>query len=130
MTIPALPVPTDLAARLGGTPLLRLLDIDGTLTPIAPRPSDVVVSAEVRAVLTALANASGVHVAVVTGRSVGDARRVIRVDDAWFIGNHGLEIAAPGADPAVPDSVAHFAHPIAAASARIARLIQIGRAHV
>jgi hypothetical protein len=31
MTIPALPVPTDLAARLVGTPFLLLLDIDGTI---------------------------------------------------------------------------------------------------
>jgi trehalose 6-phosphate phosphatase len=124
MTIPALPVPMDFAARLVGTPLLLLLDIDGTLAPIAPRPSDVVVSMDVRHTLTALTQASGVHVAVVTGRSVGDARRVVRVERAWFIGNHGLEIAGPGQDPIVTDSVAHFAQPVAAAAARIARLVQ------
>lgn len=124
MTVPALPVPTDLAARLHGTPFLLLLDIDGTITPIAPRPADVVVSERAHESLRELTHAAGVHVAVVTGRSVGDARRVVRIDTAWFIGNHGLEIAAPGADPVVTDSVAQFAQPIGAAAARLARLVQ------
>jgi trehalose-6-phosphatase len=52
MTIPALPVPTDLAARLIGTPFLLLLDVDGTITPIAATPAAAVVSEEARAAFT------------------------------------------------------------------------------
>ena len=123
MTVPALPVPTGLAARLHGTPLLLLLDIDGTITPIAPRPSDVVVSDEARQVIDALACTPGTFVGVVTGRSVADARNVVRVASAWYVGNHGLEIAAPGAPPEVPDSVANFGQPVAVAGARLAALV-------
>lgn len=124
MTVPALPVPTDLAARLHGTPFLLLLDIDGTITPIAPRPSDVVVAEEARQVIDSLARTPGTCVAIVTGRSAGDARRVVGVDRAWYVGNHGLEVAAPGEEPVVPDVVANFAQPVAVAGARIASLIR------
>ena len=123
MTVPALPVPTDLAARLHGTPFLLLLDIDGTITPIAPRPSDVVVSDEARDAIDSLARTPGTFVAIVTGRSVGDARSIVRVDGAWYVGNHGLEVAAPGEQPVVSDTVASFAQPVAVAAARLASLV-------
>jgi len=122
MTTPALPVPTDLAARLVGTPLVLLLDIDGTITPIAATPSAAVVSDRARRALVELTQASGVHVAIVTGRSVGDARRLVGVDGAWFVGNHGLEVAAPDEAPTVSDSVAQFAPQVEAAAARLAQL--------
>ncbi len=124
MTIPALPVRTDLAARLVGTPLLLLLDIDGTITPLAPTPAEAVVSPDTRRLLVDLAHAEGVHVAVVTGRSIGDARRLVGVDNAWYVGNHGLEVAAPGEEPMVPESVAEFAHPVQVAAARLAQLVR------
>ncbi len=124
MTIPALPVPADLAARLVGTPLLLLLDIDGTITPLAPTPAEAVVSTEARRLLVELARADGTYVAVVTGRSIGDARRLVAVDSAWYVGNHGLEIAAPGEEPTVPESVAEFAHPVQVAAARLTQLIR------
>lgn len=124
MTIPALPVPTDLAARLVGTPLLLLLDIDGTLTPIAATPSAAVVAEPTRLALGDLTRASGVHVAIVTGRSVGDARRLVGVDGAWYVGNHGLETAAPGDAPTVADSVAQFAHPVEVAASRLAEVVR------
>ena len=124
MTIPALPVPTDLAARLVGTPFLLLLDIDGTITPIAATPAAAVVSEEARRAIEELTRASGVHVAIVTGRSVEDARRLVGVDSAWYVGNHGLEVAAPGDEPAVPESVAQFRHSVQAAAARLAQLVR------
>jgi trehalose 6-phosphate phosphatase len=124
MTIPALPVPTDLAARLVGTPLLLLLDIDGTITPIAPTPAEAVVSPHTRRAIDELTRAPGVHVAVVTGRSVLDARRLVAVEGAWYIGNHGLEVAAPGNPPEVSLTVAEFAHPVQVAAGRLARLVR------
>jgi len=124
MTIPALPVPMDLAARLVGTPLLLLLDIDGTLTPIAATPAAAVVSEPARQALDELTHASGVHVAIVTGRSVDDARRLVGVRGAWYVGNHGLEVAAPGEEPVVADEVAQFGHPVQVAAARLAQLVR------
>ena len=124
MTIPALPVPTDLAARLVGTPFLLLLDIDGTITPIAATPAAAVVSEEARRAIEELTRARGVHVAIVTGRSVEDARRLVGVHTAWYVGNHGLEVAAPGGEPIVPESVAQFGHSVQAAATRLAQLIR------
>lgn len=124
MTISALPVPTDLAARLVGSPLLLLLDIDGTITPLAPTPAEAVVSPEARHTLNALTLADGVHVAIITGRGLADARRLVGVEGAWYVGNHGIEVAAPGEPPIVPESVAQFAHPVEVAAMRLAQVVR------
>jgi trehalose-phosphatase len=124
MTIPALPVPMDLAARLVGNPLLLLLDIDGTITPIAATPAAAVVSEHARHSLDELTHASGVQVAIVTGRSVEDARRLVGVGGAWYVGNHGLEVAPPGEEPVVADEVAQFRHPVQVAAARLAQIVR------
>jgi trehalose 6-phosphate phosphatase len=89
---PALPFRPGIAQRLGGRPLAILLDIDGTLAPIAPRPSQVVLPDETRAALERLVRIPGAHVAIVTGRSVDDGRRIVPVNGLGVIGNHGFEV--------------------------------------
>lgn len=107
-----------LRGRLSGHPLLILLDLDGTLSPIVPRPEYAIVPHASQRVLRELAALPGAHVAIITGRAVEDARRLVCVDDVWIIGNHGLEIAPPNR-PATPrDDVARFADRIAAAALR------------
>jgi len=81
--------------RLDGSPLVLLLDVDGTLAPIAPRPEDAEVPAATRRVLEALVARPGVHVVVVSGRSAADARRLVGVPGTWTIGNHGIETIVP-----------------------------------
>lgn len=120
----ALPVTPELARRLAGRPLLLVLDIDGTLSPIAPRPEHAVVPTATQQVLAELAETDGVHVAVITGRAVDDARRVVGVDGLWFIGNHGVEVAPPNRPPTVRPDVAWFADRIAEATARSRRIAQ------
>lgn len=66
------------------------LDIDGTLAPIADRPEDARVPAWVQALLRELQEHC-YPLAVVTGRTVSAARRLVPVDGAVYIGNHGLE---------------------------------------
>jgi trehalose-phosphatase len=87
--------PRTLGARLAGSPLIVLLDVDGTLAPIAPRPEDASVPASTRDALAALARARDTHVALVSGRGADDARRLVGVDGVWAIGNHGLETLGP-----------------------------------
>lgn len=87
------------AQRLDRTPLVLLLDIDGTLAPIAARPEAAAVPDATRAVLRALVDVSGVTIAAVTGRSAPDGMRMLAVDDAWVIGNHGMELLPPGGMP-------------------------------
>jgi trehalose-phosphatase len=87
--------------RLEGHPLALMLDIDGTISPIAPTPEQAIVPIETRDLIRRLAATTGVHVALVTGRSVTDAQRMIMVEHAWIVGNHGLEISGPDM-PATP----------------------------
>ena len=118
VTIPALPMTPALSSRLTGTPLVLLLDIDGTLAPIAGRPSDAALPDATRRVIDDLARTPGVHVVAVSGRSAQDSRRLIHLDDTWIIGNHGIEVAPPMGPPVPRAEVGPFATRVAEASAR------------
>lgn len=90
--------PERLAVLLQEKPLLLMLDIDGTLCDIVHRPEDARVPDDARDVLQQLARRDDVHVALVTGRSVRDALRMVRVDGVHIHGNHGIEILHPAGD--------------------------------
>jgi trehalose-phosphatase len=68
-----------------------VLDVDGTLAPIAPRPELAAVPAETRAELERLVGRY-LLVACVSGRAGEDARRLVGVDGIELVGNHGLEL--------------------------------------
>jgi trehalose 6-phosphate phosphatase len=68
-----------------------ILDVDGTLSPIAPRPELAVVPEETRAELRRLATRYKL-VACLSGRAGADARRLVAVDGIEYVGNHGLEL--------------------------------------
>lgn len=72
-----------------------LLDVDGTLAPIVPRPDDARVPDETRSLLRELATRFAL-VACVSGRSSAEARRIVGVEELLYVGTHGLELA-PGA---------------------------------
>jgi trehalose 6-phosphate phosphatase len=65
-------------------------DIDGTLSPIVPRPQDATVTPRCRGLLTALAS-EGVRVALITGRPLTVARSMMGIELAAYAANHGLE---------------------------------------
>jgi trehalose 6-phosphate phosphatase len=67
-----------------------LLDIDGTLAPIVERPTDARVPPEARAEVRRLA-ARFALVACVTGRTGVDAKALVGVEEAVYVGVHGLE---------------------------------------
>ncbi len=122
MTRPALPITPDVSSRLSGEPLLLLLDVDGTLSPIAPRPDYAVVPPATQAVLRALVALPHVHVASISGRAADDARRLVGVDGTWTIGNHGFEIAPPNAPATARDDVTAYAPRIGEAARRTREL--------
>jgi trehalose 6-phosphate phosphatase len=84
--------------RLSEAPGLAaiLLDVDGTLAPIAPRPEDARVPDETRAEIERLAKRYAL-LACISGRTGDDARRMVDVDGVRYVGAHGLELA-PEAD--------------------------------
>jgi trehalose-phosphatase len=97
-----------LERRLSGKPLVVLLDVDGTLAPIAPRPEEAAVPPETRRVVAALAARRETHVALVSGRAAADARRLVAVSNVHAIGNHGCEVMAPDGDVLVDPAVAPY----------------------
>ena len=105
-----------LAERLAGDPLVLLLDIDGTLSPIAPRPQDAAIAPATRDLLAALTALGDVHIVAISGRSAPDAARLVGLSSVWIVGNHGIEIAAPGAQPTVHAEIARFSDQLAAAA--------------
>jgi len=120
------PLTPDIARRLSGSPFVALLDIDGTLAPIASRPEQAAVPDATRMVVAELVGMPYTVVAAVSGRAASDAARMLAVPGMWTIGNHGLEIAAPGERPHPRDNVARFA---TALSAAVDRCHVLARTH-
>ena len=79
--------------RAGPRPLLLALDIDGTLSPIVAHASAARLAVGVGESLLALSAQPDVHVALVTGRSVADARTTFGLPDSLtVVGSHGREM--------------------------------------
>ena len=113
------------------TPLLAdprraaiVLDIDGTLAPIAPHPDRALVPTPTQELLARLI-ARYALVGCVSGRAASDAARLVPLEGLVISGNHGLEQLAGGRVRVVPDAASwlHQVHrlgrelvPVAAAS--------------
>lgn len=76
-----------LAAARG--PLLIATDLDGTIAPIVLNAPDARVSPFVLDLLNRLSRVA--RVAVLTGRDLNTARRMIPCEDVVVVGSHGLE---------------------------------------
>ncbi len=86
-----------------------ILDVDGTLAPIAPAPTLATVPVETRTELTRLVGEYAL-VACVSGRPSADAARIVGVEGVRYVGEHGLEL-----DP----SAAHWAERLRAFAATV-----------
>jgi trehalose 6-phosphate phosphatase len=98
---PALANPRDVARRVAAaatsTPLLVLLDFDGTLCEFQPSPDQVWLRRPRRDALQRLIAMPRVTMGFVSGRRLSDLReRVGLTGDMWFAGLHGLEIEGFG----------------------------------
>ena len=83
----------DLLAPLREAPeeTALLFDVDGTLSPIAPRPELAVVPPETKLELARLATVY-LLVACISGRSGKEAEALVGVEGIRYVGNHGLEL--------------------------------------
>lgn len=99
--------------RLDASPLALLLDVDGTLAPIAPTPALAQVPAATRFVLERLVQLPGIVMALISGRAAQDAARIAGVPGAWVIGNHGYELMAPDSEISVWPAAREFEHAMA-----------------
>lgn len=72
-----------------------LLDIDGTLSPIAGQPADAIVPEPTRQLLIAVARRYG-YVACVSGRRASEARAMVSIGTITYLGSHGAEVLRAG----------------------------------
>ena len=93
-------------------------DIDGTLAPLVATPGAAVVSPRARALLAKVASLAD-FTAVVTGRDLTDARRMVGLDGVAYVGNHGLEWWLDGRQVDAP-YVARFRRLMAGVAERLA----------
>jgi trehalose 6-phosphate phosphatase len=78
-------------------PALLAFDIDGTLAPIVSLPRDARIPDRSQRLLAELAQHN--TVAVITGRGVGDAQRMVKFKPRYLVGSHGAE-GVPGFEAA------------------------------
>ena len=123
MTLPLIPLLPELGDRLGGSPRIVMLDVDGTLAPITLRPQDATIPQATRRAVATLAARPGVHVALVSGRAAADARRIVSVGNIWVIGNHGLELVGPQGETEIAPQAEAFRGAMSQASQRIAAAV-------
>jgi trehalose 6-phosphate phosphatase len=90
------------AQALSARPSGLVTDLDGTICPIAPTPEEARVLPGCRHALETLARQLDV-VAVVSGRSVGEVRRLLDVGSIVYLGNHGLDPWIGDGRPAAGD---------------------------
>jgi trehalose 6-phosphate phosphatase len=83
----------EIRGRIKGRRLAVFLDYDGTLTPIVARPDLAVLSGEMRKAVADLAGLC--TVAVISGRDLRDVRSLVGIEDIFYAGSHGFEIAGP-----------------------------------
>ena len=103
-------------------------DIDGTISPIAPRPGDALVPDATRELLAGLVPRLGL-VAFVSGRALEDGRRMIDLPGAAYVGTHGLEVQArDGSSQSDPQAERYVAdvQEVAAGAARDLDCEQLG----
>ena len=90
-------------ALLGSGRAGLVTDIDGTISPIVARPEEARVLPRASQALERLRHRLAL-VAVVSGRTVADARGMVDVDGLTYVGNHGLEILSERGPELVPEA--------------------------
>jgi trehalose 6-phosphate phosphatase len=89
---------------IGHDHLLIMLDYDGTVVPIRKHPAQAFAPKSLRTVLQALADSRAVTMAIVSGRSPRDIRRLLPLRRIIRAGDHGFEISGLGMRMALPIS--------------------------
>ncbi|MEA3560832.1 MAG: trehalose-phosphatase [Candidatus Omnitrophota bacterium] len=76
--------------------ILLLTDYDGTLTPIVNRPQAATLSKNTKKLLLSISGKKRFKVGILSGRSIGEVKRLVGLKKIIYSGNHGFEIEAGG----------------------------------
>lgn len=94
----------EIIAVLGNRRPVVCLDYDGTLTPIAERPEDAVLSPGMRETVRTLASVC--TVAIISGRDLTDVRALVALEHVMYAGSHGFDILGlNGEDLSPPEAM-------------------------
>ena len=94
--------------------LTLLLDFDGTLVEITPRPEEAALETAMKDLLRRLARNPRTRVAIISGRALEDLKAKVGLDECYLAGTHGLTVEGP---------TIRFVHPAAARGAPAMRVI-------
>lgn len=83
----------DLESRITDRPVAIFLDYDGTLTPIVENYEKATLSKSMRSALERLVRCC--RVAIISGRDLMDVRDRVGIQNLFFAGSHGFDIAGP-----------------------------------
>ena len=75
--------------------IFLFLDYDGTLTGIVSSPDKAIIPDKNKRLLSSLSKSPFCKVAVISGRSLKNIRRIVGVKGLIYAGNHGLQIEGP-----------------------------------
>ncbi|MFN2342574.1 MAG: trehalose-phosphatase [Desulfonatronovibrio sp.] len=96
----------EIQARLTNTGVAVFLDYDGTLTPIVDDPDKAYLPEDMKETLTRLADI--LPVAVISGRDRSDVQKLVGLNNIYYAGSHGFDIAGPDQEETNPDKVTEF----------------------
>ncbi len=85
----------DFTSAVKNKNILLLLDFDGTLAPIVPRPGDARIPQPVRECVKDLSRNRRITVGIVSGRRLSDLRQLAGIKGIFYAGDHGLVIKGP-----------------------------------
>ncbi len=88
---------SEVRARIStASQVLLACDFDGTVSSIVLRPEDATILPECVEALRDVAALPSYEVAILSGRALADVRARAGLPEAFYSGNHGMEIEGPG----------------------------------
>lgn len=91
-----------ITARTGNHRLFLFLDYDGTLTPIVETPQQTKLASKTRTILHQLSENPGCKVAIISGRSLKEIKKLVRLKNIIYVGNHGFQVDGPNGGFTIP----------------------------
>jgi trehalose-phosphatase len=98
-----------LRKTLDNKEIILFLDYDGTLVPLAETPAKALITLNTKNLLKKLVGLSRCRLAIISGRSLMDVKKMVGIDGITYVGNHGLEIEGLGIKFKSPVSLSYKA---------------------
>ena len=76
--------------------IILLSDYDGTLTPIREHPDLAILPTKIRQLLVKFTHNKTFFLGIITGRSLKQIKKLIRIPKILYVANHGIELEGPG----------------------------------